>query len=288
MSHYAFCGENEREFIRKYVSKEPALDSCLCKAHQTEAKRMWTNPNFIPKWQSCGTACEDMKIYNSNGLLCHNSEDNKAAGFLRIIGCLYFKKHYSAVVSLKSIETPQQLLHSFPPDPEVDQHKAWYNAIRSIVSDRIMNEEERMPSLTALWLCSCWVAKMWYNSTEEDLYDELPPPELCGWCKDEGGDYTCDWEWPEVIKRITDTIDLITKGCSCKNGCQTNQCGCRKACGPGCHCQGCKNVAAVTEMPCEGRDILTDTESDSGSSCNESSDCLETEIVTDLARRSDA
>ena len=36
-------------------------------------------------------------------------------------------------------------------------------------------------------------------------------------------------------------------------------------------------------MPCEGRDILTDTESDSGSSCNESSDCLETEIVTDLA-----
>ena len=42
-------------------------------------------------------------------------------------------------------------------------------------------------------------------------------------------------------------------------------------------------MAAVTEMPCEGRDILTDTESDSGSSCNESSDCLETEIVTNLA-----
>lgn len=42
-------------------------------------------------------------------------------------------------------------------------------------------------------------------------------------------------------------------------------------------------MAAMTEMPCEGRDILTDTESDSGSSCNESSDYLETEIVTDLA-----
>ena len=91
---------------------------------------------------------------NSNGLLCHNSEGNKAAGFLaflRLIGCLYFKKHYSAVASLKSIETPQQLLHSFPLDPEVDQHKAWYNVIWSIVSDRIVNEEERMPSLTALW-----------------------------------------------------------------------------------------------------------------------------------------
>lgn len=137
MSHYAGCGENERGFIREHVSKEPTP----------------------------GTVCEAITIFNSNGLLCHNSEDNKAAEFLRLIGCLYLKKHYSAVVSLKSIEKPQQLLHSFPPDPDVDQHKAWYNAIWNIVSDRIMNEEERMPSPTALWqhwLCSCWVAKMWY------------------------------------------------------------------------------------------------------------------------------
>ena len=83
---------------------------------------------------------------NSSGLLCHYSEDNKAVGFLaflRLIGSLYFKKHYSAVVSLKSVETPQQLLNSFPSHSEVDQHKAWFNAIRSIVSDRITNEEEK-------------------------------------------------------------------------------------------------------------------------------------------------
>lgn len=124
---------------------------------------------------------------------------------------------------------------------------------------------------------------MWHNSTEEDPYNDLPPPEQCGWCKDEEGDYTCDWKCPEVIERVTDTINFLTKGCSCKKGCQTNQCGCRKknnTCGPGCQCQGCKNVATVTEMPCEDRDILTDTESDSSSSCSES---LETEIVTDLA-----
>ena len=72
---------------------------------------------------------------NSSGLLCHYSEDNKAVGFLaflRLIGSLYFKKHYSAVVSLKSVETSQQLLNSFPSHAEVDQHKAWFNA--SIVS----------------------------------------------------------------------------------------------------------------------------------------------------------
>ena len=72
------------------------------------------------------------------------------------------------------------------------------------------------------WRHSCWVAKMWHNSTEEDPYNDLPPPEQCGWCKDEEGDYTCDWECPEVIQRVTDTIDFLTKTCSCKKGCQTN------------------------------------------------------------------
>lgn len=37
---------------------------------------------------------------NSSGLLCHYSEHNKEVGFLaftRLIGCLYFKKHYQTV-----------------------------------------------------------------------------------------------------------------------------------------------------------------------------------------------
>ena len=227
---------------------------------------------------------------NSSGLLCHYSEDNKAVGFLaflRLIGSLYFKKHYSAVVSLKSVETPQQLLNSFPSHSEVDQHKAWFNAIRSIVSDRITNEEERMPSLTAMWrhwLRSCWVANMWYNSTEEDPFHDLPPPEQCGWCRDEQGAYKYDWECPEVTSRVTDTINFLTKGCSCKRGCQTNQCDCRRkknTCGPGCQCQGCKNVATVTDIE---RESVTDTESDSDSS---GAECLETEIVTDFAETID-
>ena len=56
MSHYGVCGENEREFIKKHATKEPAFDSCICKAHQTEAKRMWNNPTFIPKWKSSDAA----------------------------------------------------------------------------------------------------------------------------------------------------------------------------------------------------------------------------------------
>lgn len=169
-----------------------------------------------------------------------------------------------------------------------EQHKAWYSEIRSIVSDRITNEEERMPSLTSMWrhwLRSCWVAKMWSNSIEEDPYQGLPPPEECGWCLDESGAYTYDWECPEVVSKVKDTINFLTKGCSCKKGCKTNQCGCRKkknVCGPGCQCRGCTNVGAATETQPAETENATETESDSEESCNESLVSVETEIVTDF------
>ena len=163
----------------------------------------------------------------SGSLLCHISEDNKYTGFLsflRLIGCLYFKKHFSAIVSLRSVETPQQLLNSFPSSSSEEQHKAWYNAIRSIVSDRITNEEERMPSTTAMWrhwMRLCWIAKMWQGSTKQNPFCDLPPPEVCGWLKDDDGTCTFDWECPEVLSHVKETIDFLTKGCSCKKGCQT-------------------------------------------------------------------
>ena len=225
---------------------------------------------------------------NSTGYLCHITEDSKCTGFLsflRLIGSLYFKKHYSAVVSLKSVDTPQQLFNSFPSHSKVEQHEAWYNAIRSIVSDRITNEEERMPTTTAMWrhwIRSCWVSKMWQSSTEENPYSELPPPQVCGWIEDENGEYTFDWECAEVHSRITDTISFLTKGCSCKKGCQTNQCGCRKKgnrCGPGCQCQSCRNAGIA--KPCTDEDLSeSETESEDKSSSDE--ECITTEIVTDF------
>ena len=167
----------------------------------------------------------------------------------------------------------------------MEQHEAWYNAIRSIVSDRITNEEERMPTTTAMWrhwMRSCWVANMWQSSTEENPYSELPPPQVCGWIKDENGEYTFDWECAEVQSRITDTIRFLTKGCSCKKGCQTNQCGCRKKgnrCGPGCQCQGCKNTGTVNTCT-DGNLSESETESEDNSSSDE--ECIQTEIVTDF------
>ncbi len=72
--------------------------------------------------------------------------------FLRLIGTLYFKKHFSAMVSLRETETPQQLLNSKGSlgTDIAKQHEIWYDDIRSIVSDRITSEEDRMPSRTSM------------------------------------------------------------------------------------------------------------------------------------------
>ena len=74
---------------------------------------------------------------NCKGFLSYTSEENKHTGFLsflRLVGYLYFKKHYSAVVNLTSIETPEQLLNFFPFGSDEEQHQKLYDKIRSIVS----------------------------------------------------------------------------------------------------------------------------------------------------------
>ena len=55
MSHYATFGDNEREFIERHISVDLAPESCICKAHQTEAKRLWADPSSTPKWKSDGS-----------------------------------------------------------------------------------------------------------------------------------------------------------------------------------------------------------------------------------------
>ena len=245
------------------------------------------------------------------GSLSDISEQQKSVGFfafIRLVGTLYFKKHYAAVVSLKGLETPQQLFNGFcNSDPE-QNHLEWYNCIRAIVSDRITSEPERMPSPTSMWrhwMRSCWVAHLWLNSPEEDVQASLPSPDNCGWKQASDDSYTVDWESPSVQKQVEDTINFLTKGCSCRGGCLTRRCGCKKNgrhCGPGCQCQNCKNVVTGDREPQEiasmqdhsGSDpsIVHDSassdeesESDLDSDSDperEEENIIETEIISDL------
>ena len=79
-------------------------------------------------------------------LTCISDFKKGYLSFLRLIGTLYFKKHYSAFVSLQGIDTPQHLMNSIPATTLLEQHRAWYNDIRAVVSDRITDENQRMPS----------------------------------------------------------------------------------------------------------------------------------------------
>ena len=54
------------------------------------------------------------------------------------------------MVSLKYVETPQQLFNSKPCTSADEQHRLWYDDIRTIIGDRITTRNEGMPSHTSL------------------------------------------------------------------------------------------------------------------------------------------
>ena len=153
--------------------------------------------------------------------------------FVRLVGTSYFKKHLAAFISSFSLETPVQLYNSIESSSTkpTERHKLWLEKIRNTVSNRIVNEEERVPTYTALWrhwLRSCWVSKMWQNSPIPDILYNLPRPEDSGWIRTSEKKFSVDWEAPEVQKKIAATIEFLTKGCNCKKGCKSKNCGCRK------------------------------------------------------------
>lgn len=221
------------------------------------------------------------------------NKDKGFLSFLRLVGTCYFKKHLAAFIANYNYSTPIQLYNSLEQSLSTpDKHKLWIQQIRRTVANRITNEEERVPSITSLWrhwTRSCWISQMWQNSHLPDMYSPLPQPESCGWLHSDDGGYHIDWEAPEIIERVKNTIEFLTKGCTCKKGCRTNNCGCKKKyryCGPGCECQGCTNVPSVDQTV--GSELSDDNNSGEDSSekdYSEYDECtdneLEQEIITE-------
>lgn len=113
--------------------------------------------------------------------------------FVRLIGTCYFKKHFSGFAATGKA-TPTQLYYSITGE---DRLKQWWDAIRSTCTERILTEEQRPPTYTALqrhWKRACWVSQMWNSSILEDPYSSLGNAEDFGWIKGEEGVYRFDWE----------------------------------------------------------------------------------------------
>jgi len=124
---------------------------------------------------------------------------------------------------------------------------------------------------------------MWQQSTQPEIYRSLPPPNEYGW-KLIDGNCIIEWESPNAHQKIRDNIEFLPKGCSCKSGCYTMKCGCRRKqwkSGPGCLCQSCMNNDVNNE--CD-RDSSEDEESDFEETNCDGSEVLEQveeEIVTE-------
>lgn len=189
-------------------------------------------------------------------------------------------------LSKLGFETPNQLFNSINPTlSNEEKHKEWYLAIKRVIL--VQSEDQRPPTLTALerhWKRSCWIKHMWENSSKPDQYNGLAPPESQGWMKDSVGKYTVDWEAEEVLQRIQATLDFLNKGCSCKTGCKTRRCSCRKnerSCGAGCECRECTNKQTPLTLPDDKDEYEEEVESEEYDSETDDEE-VQTEVVTDL------
>ena len=119
-----------------------------------------TRSDFTYFFKSIGKA-QFFKIFYLNakfisgttmpGSMDQFNQSNKELGFLffvRLIGTIYFKKHLPSFISLYGHETPEQLYNSTSTSlAPKERHKDWLQKICGVVSERILSEDERMPSI---------------------------------------------------------------------------------------------------------------------------------------------
>ncbi len=193
---------------------------------------------FITSGRPQGTLADtslDREVYQ-NGFLA----------FMRLIGCVYFKKHATA------FELPSPATHflkfAVAGKTTQEQHRDWLQDIRHSIWDRIKFENEMIPSTEALylhWQRSCWVLQMWRQANQNNL--SLTPISSYGWTVTEG-QLSIVWDTTGNIQAIHDRVATLLKGCKCATGCSTGRCGCRKnnrECSVGCQCTNCLNMAAT-------------------------------------------
>jgi hypothetical protein len=226
------------------------------------------------------------------GCLSEFSVNNRSSGFLafiRLIGTAYFKKHISSFISVYNMHTPHHLYNSIDSThtDSMEKHKLFVEKIRSVNSERISTEEERMPSHSAFfrhWKRVSYICMMWQNAHLSDIYHNLPTPESSGWIINEDGTHSIDWDDANTQRHITESINRLLRGCNCKKGCSTNRCGCvskSQHCGPGCNCYGCTNLPTQFKSPEDTCSNISSEESDDSSSSFDHDSEIETEIITD-------
>ena len=96
---------------------------------------------------------------------------------------------------------------------------------------------------------------MWHQA---DLNTMVPKPfSEYGW-QISKNTLNVDWDSENNMVAVRERVAGLLKGCSCKTGCETWQCGCKrndKKCGEGCNCTNCKNKQHTTQIQEESDDL---------------------------------
>ena len=75
---------------------------------------------------------------------------NRGSGFesfVRLIGTCYFKMHIAAFIATYGHSTPLHLYNSIDNSlPVLERHKVWLQRVQQAVRNRILSEEERVPT----------------------------------------------------------------------------------------------------------------------------------------------
>ena len=68
------------------------------------------------------------------------------------IGMVYFKRHFTSFFSAHKHNIPEQLFNSIDPNiTTIERHYEWIERIRTVVSEKLVSEEQLVPSTSSLW-----------------------------------------------------------------------------------------------------------------------------------------
>ena len=142
--------------------------------------------------------------------------------FLRLIGTIYFKKYNTGFDS----KSPATHFMSFV--THAKPHSKWIENIRQTIWVRTKSEQEMVPSDDALlkhWKRSCWVVDMWGRA---DRAEQTVKPLI-------GNGWEVIDSWLQVVwdseknrDEVRNRVKMLTSGCGCITGCDSNRCGCKR------------------------------------------------------------
>ncbi|VDI21136.1 Hypothetical predicted protein [Mytilus galloprovincialis] len=220
---------------------------------------------------------QNADFISSDLSICDQDNIQGLCAFFRLILCVYFSKNRTAFQPAISV---REMYDKIICESALDKHVALIKAFRERMWERVTSEVEMIPNAEALklhWLRCCWVMQYWKQGNTNFM--SLPDLNSYGWNISDG-EITVVWDTEINLKKVNDTIQWYTKGCSCKSGSTTLRCSCKKSankyCSPGCKCVNCVN------LPTNLNQAVDDPDSDLEDSEQEEDISYESDSETDI------